>query len=114
MTERVYENMYPSFEFDQNFRANTTGQGGNPYISGYGEASASGNLSGFNTREGRNFMNILDSAQGLYDMFQTGRDKRKRKKEEEANGLTPIESKSGKKIKKNNKNSNILRQFKNL
>ena len=29
MTERVYENMYPSFEFDQNFRANTTGQGGN-------------------------------------------------------------------------------------
>jgi len=114
MTERVYENMYPSFEFDQNFRANTTGQGGNPYIPGYGEASASGNLSGFNTREGRNFMNILDSAQGLYDMFQTGRDKRKRKKEEEANGLTPIESKSGKKIKKNNKNSNILRQFKNL
>ena len=114
MTERVYENMYPSFEFDQNFRANTTGQGGNPYIPGYGEASTSGNLSGFNTREGRNFMNILDSAQGLYDMFQTGRDKRKRKKEEEANGLTPIESKSGKKIKKNNKNSNILRQFKNL
>lgn len=114
MTERVFENMYPSFEFDESGRANTTGQGGSPYIPGYGTASPSGNLSGFNTREGRNFMNILDSAQGLYNMFETGRDKRKRKKEEEANGLTPIESKSGKKIKKNNKNSNILRQFKNL
>ena len=114
MTERVFENMYPSFEFDESGRANTTGQGGSPYIPGYGTASPSGNLSGFNTREGRNFMNILDSAQGLYNMFETGRDKRKRKKEEEANGLTPIVSKSGKKIKKNNKNSNILRQFKNL
>lgn len=116
MTERVFENMYPSFEFDESGRANTTGQGGDLYIPGYGTASTNGNLSGFNTREGRNFMNILDSAQGVYNMFQTGRDKRKRKKEEEeeANGLTPIESKSGKKIKKNNKNSNILRQFKNL
>ena len=114
MTERVFENMYPSFEFDESGRANTTGQGGSPYIPGYGTASPSGNLSGFNTREGRNFINILDSAQGLYNMFETGRDKRKRKKEEEANGLTPIVSKSGKKIKKNNKNSNILRQFKNL
>ncbi|MAO24279.1 MAG: hypothetical protein CMJ25_26305 [Phycisphaerae bacterium] len=114
MTERVFENMYPSFEFDESGRANTTGRGGDLYIPGYGTASTNGNLSGFNTREGRNFMNILDSAQGLYNMFETGRDKRKRKKEEEANGLTPIESKSGKKIKKNNKNSNILRQFKNL
>lgn len=137
MLERVYNNMYPSYRFNQQGDANTTGVGGNFSIPGYGMTGGIPGLAtpGFNGNAGQNVNSAINLGGQLIDYFRNNpiqqrpvepnynRMDRAIKKgmdfEDIYDYVQPIDdgsrvAKKGKAVKKNNKNSNILRAIKNL
>lgn len=137
MLERVYNNMYPSYQFNQQGDANTTGVGGNFSIPGYGMTGSIPGLAtpGFNGNAGQNVNSAINLGGQLIDYFRNNpiqqrpvepnynRMDRAIKKgmdfEDIYDYVQPIDdgsrvAKKGKAVKKNNKNSNILRAIKNL
>jgi hypothetical protein len=137
MLERVYNNMYPSYQFNQQGDANTTGVGGNFSIPGYGITGGIPGLAtpGFNGNAGQNVNSAINLGGQLIDYFRNN-PIQKRAAEPNYNRMDraikkgmdfkdiydyvqPIDdgsrmAKKGKAVKKNNKNSNILRAIKNL
>ena len=136
MLERVYNNMYPSYQFNQQGDANTTGVGGNFSIPGYGITGGIPGLAtpGFNGNAGQNVNSAINLGGQLIDYFRNNpiqktvepnynRMDRAIKKGMDFKDIydyvQPIDdgsrmAKKGKAVKKNNKNSNILRAIKNL
>ena len=137
MLERVYNNMYPSYRFNQQGDANTTGVGGNFSIPGYGITGGIPGLAtpGFNGNAGQNVNSAINLGGQLIDYFRNNpiqqrpvepnynRMDRAIKKGMDFKNIydyvEPIDdgsrlAKKGKAVKKNNKNSNILRAIKNL
>ena len=137
MLERVYNNMYPSYQFNQQGDANTTGVGGNFSIPGYGITGGIPGLAtpGFNGNAGQNVNSAINLGGQLIDYFRNNpiqqrpvepnynRMDRAIKKGIDFKNIydyvEPIDdgsrlAKKGKAVKKNNKNSNILRAIKNL
>jgi len=139
MLERVYNNMYPSYQFDQQGDANTTGAGGNLYVPGYGMTGGIPGLAtpGFNGNAGQNVNSAINLGGQLINYFNNNpiqrqpsepnynrMDRAMRKDinlENMYDYIDPLAeddgtrvAKKGKTVKKNNKNSNILRAIKNL
>ena len=139
MLERVYNNMYPSYQFNQQGDANTTGVGGNFSIPGYGITGGIPGLAtpGFNGNAGQNVNSAINLGGQLIDYFRNNpiqqrpvepnynrMDRAIRKDinlENMYDYIDPLAeddgtrvAKKGKTVKKNNKNSNILRAIKNL
>lgn len=139
MLERVYNNMYPSYRFNQQGDANTTGVGGNFSIPGYGITGGIPGLAtpGFNGNAGQNVNSAINLGGQLIDYFRNNpiqqrpvepnynrMDRAMRKDinlENMYDYIDPLAeddgtrvAKKGKTVKKNNKNSNILRAIKNL
>lgn len=139
MLERVYNNMYPSYQFDQQGDANTTGAGGNLYVPGYGMTGGIPGLAtpGFNGNAGQNVNSAINLTGQLINYFNNNpiqrqppepnynkMDRAMRKDinlENMYDYIDPLAeddgtrvAKKGKTVKKNNKNSNILRAIKNL
>jgi len=137
MLERVYNNMYPSYRFNQQGDANTTGVGGNFSIPGYGMTGGIPGLAtpGFNGNAGQNVNSAINLGGQILNYFKNNpiqqrppepnynRMDRVIKKgmdfEDIYDYVQPIDdgsrmAKKGKAVKKNNKNSNILRAIKNL
>lgn len=137
MLERVYNNMYPSYRFNQQGDANTTGVGGNFSIPGYGITGGIPGLAtpGFNGNAGQNVNSAINLGGQIINYFRNNpiqqrpvepnynRMDRAIKKGIDFKNIydyvEPIDdgsrlAKKGKAVKKNNKNSNILRAIKNL
>ena len=139
MLERVYNNMYPSYQFDQQGDANTTGAGSNLYVPGYGMTGGIPGLAtpGFNGNAGQNVNSAINLGGQLINYFNNNpiqrqppepnynrMDRAMRKDIDFENMYDYIDplaeddgtrvAKKGKTVKKNNKNSNILRAIKNL
>ena len=139
MLERVYNNMYPSYKFNQQGDANTTGAGSNLYVPGYGMTGGIPGLAtpGFNGNAGQNVNSAINLGGQLINYFNNNpiqrqppepnynrMDRAMRKDIDFENMYDYIDplaeddgtrvAKKGKTVKKNNKNSNILRAIKNL
>ena len=139
MLERVYNNMYPSYKFNQQGDANTTGEGSNLYVPGYGMTGGIPGLAtpGFNGNAGQNVNSAINLGGQLINYFNNNpiqrqppepnynrMDRAMRKDIDFENMYDYIDplaeddgtrvAKKGKTVKKNNKNSNILRAIKNL
>ena len=139
MLERVYGNMYPSYQFGQQGNANTTGVGGNFNIPGYGMTGGIPGLAtpGFNGNAGQNVNSAINLGGQLLDYFRNNPIQRQPIEpnynkmdrilkrgldfEDSYDYINPLEEddgsmlgKKGKSVKKNNRNSNVLRAFKNL
>ena len=139
MLERVYGNMYPSYQFGQQGNANTTGVGGNFSIPGYGMTGGIPGLAtpGFNGNAGQNVNSAINLGGQLLDYFRNNPIQRQPIEpnynkmdrilkrgldfEDSYDYINPLEEddgsmlgKKGKSVKKNNRNSNVLRAFKNL
>ncbi len=139
MLERVYNNMYPSYQFNQQGNANTTGVGGNFSIPGYGMTGGIPGLAtpGFNGNAGQNVNSAINLGGQLLDYFRNNPIQRRPLEpnynkmdrilkrgldfEDAYDYINPLEEddgsmlgKKGKSVKKNNRNSNVLRAFKNL
>lgn len=139
MMERVYGNMYPSYQFGQQGNANTTGVGGNFNIPGYGMTGGIPGLAtpGFNGNAGQNVNSAINLGGQMLDYFRNNPIQRQPTEpnynkmdrilergldfEDSYDYINPPEeddgsrmAKKGKAVKKNNRNSNVLRAFKNL
>ena len=108
---KVYANMYPTFRFNNNYQTEVQQTGQSPFsvpgtnqgINPYGLMS---NISGNN-----NLGNYLSYGNNLINLFSN---KNKKKDEVEELEEIPAQGRYGKKVTKNNKNSNILREIRNL
>jgi len=106
---KVYANMYPTFRFNKDYQAQVQQTGQSPFsvpgtnqgVNPYGFVS---NVSGNN-----NLGQYMNYGNNLINLFTN----KNLPKEEELEAI-PKPAKYGKKVTKNNKNSNILRAIRNL
>ena len=106
---KVYANMYPTFRFNKDYQAQVQQTGQSPFsvpgtnqgVNPYGLMS---NVSGNN-----NLGQYMNYGNNLINLFTN----KNLPKEEELEAI-PKPAKYGKKVTKNNKNSNILRAIRNL
>jgi len=109
---KVYANMYPTFRFNNNYQTEVQQTGQSPFSlpgvnQGINPIGLMSNITGNN-----NLGNYLSYGKNLINLFSN-----KNKKKDEVEELEEIpaqEGRYGKKVTKNNKNSNILREIRNL
>jgi|TARA_B110000908_G_scaffold172694_1_gene242066 hypothetical protein len=108
---KVYANMYPTFRFNNNYQTEVQQTGQSPFSvpgtnQGINPFGLMSNISGNN-----NLGQYMNYGNNLINLFTN---KNKKKDEVEELEEIPAQGRYGKKVTKNNKNSNILREIRNL
>jgi len=106
---KTYANMYPTFRFDDNYRTQVQQTGQSPFsIPNQGNAVNPFGLVS-NVTGNNNVSDFANLGRSLLGMFNN-----KNKQEEEEVTTEQGSGRYGKKVTKNNRNSNILRDIRNL